>query len=185
MRAAIQNDETMIERLEVRESVHSDAASIEILYPAAFPDEELRPLVRKLLREGPTVLSLVGIVDKAVAGHAMFTTCSISGTTERVSLLAPLAVAPAWQRQGVGSAIVRAGLQRLENAGFTQIYVLGDPAYYGRFGFVPDDDIAPPYPLPEEWRGAWQSISLGDNKPPRRGKLCVPEPWRDPALWAP
>ena len=185
MRTTIQNGETMIERLEVRESVQSDAASIENLYAAAFPDEELRPVVRKLLREGPTVLSLVGIVDKAVAGHATFTTCSISGKSEKVSLLAPLAVAPAWQGQGVGSEIVAAGLQRLKDAGFTQLYVLGDPAYYGRFGFVPDDVIAPPYPLPEAWREAWQSISLSGAKPPSQGKLCVPEPWRDPALWAP
>ena len=175
----------MIEQSDVRESRPTDAAAIEDLYTAAFPDEELRPLVRKLLAEESIVLSLVGTADGTLAGHGMFTTCGLSGTSEKVALLGPLAVAPTVQRQGVGSAIVRAGLKRLENGGTSQVYVLGDPAYYRRFGFAPDNDVAPPYSLPEEWRGAWQSINLSGGEPPHRGKLLVPEPWRDPALWGP
>ena len=175
----------MIDKTEIRESLPSDVALIEELYPNAFPDEDLLPLVRELLREGPTVLSLVVIADKALAGHVMFTTCSIAGRPDKVALLAPLAVAPDWQRQGIGSAIVRAGLRRLENAGTVQVYVLGDPAYYRRFGFERDDGVTPPYPLPKEWQGAWQSLSLRGHKPPLPGKLSVPRPWRQPALWAP
>lgn len=175
----------MIARIEVRESLPTDLASIEVLYPEAFPDEDLLPLVRTLLREESVVLSLVGIVGESLAGHVIFTTCSVSGATDKVALLGPLAVAPDRQRQGIGSAIVRAGLQRLEIAGVTQVYVLGDPVYYGRFGFLPDLGVTPPYPLPEEWRGAWQSLSLGGAKPPRQGKLSVPKPWRQAALWAP
>lgn len=174
----------MIDKIEIRESLPTDVASIEELYPKAFPDEDLLPVVRELLREESIVLSLVGITDKTLVGHVMFTTCSIAGTTDRVALLAPLAVAPAWQRQGVGGALVRAGLRRLQDAGTNQVYVLGDPAYYQRFGFEPDGDVAPPYPLPEEWRDAWQSLSLRGTKPPPHGKLSVPQPWRQQALWA-
>ncbi|MHA1189117.1 MAG: GNAT family N-acetyltransferase, partial [Alphaproteobacteria bacterium] len=65
------------------------------------------------------------------------------------------------------------------------VYVLGDPAYYRRLGFESEDSVKPPYPLPEEWRGAWQSLGLGAGKPPLRGKLSVPQPWRQRALWAP
>ena len=179
----------MIDRLNIRESLPSDLAAIERLYPDAFPDEDLLPLVRDLLREESMVLSLVGIIDKSLAGHVIFTTCgTTAGTdadTDKLALLGPLAVAPVWQRQGIGTAIVRAGLQRLENAGVTQVYVLGDPAYYGRLGFVPEVGVTPPYPLPAEWDGAWQSMSLGGAEPPRRGKLSVPRPWRQPRLWAP
>ena len=175
----------MIEKLDIRESSPRDLVAIEKLYPDAFPDEDLLPLVRALLREGPIVLSLVAIVAKSLAGHVAFTTCGVTESTDKVALLAPLAVAPAWQRQGIGTAIVRAGLQRLEDAGMTQVYVLGEPAYYGRLGFVPEAGVAPPYPLPAEWRGAWQSMSLGSAEPPRRGKLSVPQPWLQPALWAP
>lgn len=175
----------MIDRLDIRESVPSDLTSIETLYPDAFPDEDLLPLVGELLREAPVVLSLVGIVGTSLAGHVIFTTCGTTEGPDQVALLGPLAVAPAWQRQGVGTALVRAGLQRLEQAGVTQVYVLGDPAYYGRLGFVPEAGVAPPYPLPADWRGAWQSMSLGRAAPPRRGKLSVPRPWREPRLWAP
>jgi putative acetyltransferase len=179
------DDEDMIEEIEIRESLPSDVASIDKLYPDAFPDEDLLPLVRELLREEPIVLSLVGIVDRALVGHVIFTTCSIIGSTDKVSLLGPLAVAPAWQRQGIGSALVREGLLRLENASALQVYVLGDPAYYERVGFEPEAGVTPPYPLPEEWRGAWQSISLHNAKQPPQGKLSVPQSWLQPALWAP
>ena len=174
----------MTETIEIRESMRGDVAALEALYPAAFPDEDLLPLVKDLLEE-PGVLSLVGIVEEAPAGHVIFTTCGIAGWTGTVALLGPLAVDPTRQRQGVGSAIVRAGVQAMEKAGASRTYVLGDPAYYGRFGFKPDDAVAPPYPLPEAWRSAWQSLGLGGDTPPPRGTLTVPQPWRRPALWAP
>ena len=175
----------MIEEIEIRESLPGDLASIETLYPDAFPDEDLLPLVRELLREDTIVLSLVGIVDRALVGHVAFTACSLAGRSDKVALLAPLAVASAWQRRGVGSALVHEGLLRLEDAGVIHVYVLGDPAYYERFGFAPEADIAPPYPLPKEWRGAWQSVGLRHAEQPLHGRLSVPQPWRQPALWAP
>jgi putative acetyltransferase len=165
--------------------VPGDLISIEVLYPDAFPDEDLLPLVRDLLQDARVALSLVGIIGSSLVGHVIFTTCGVAGSSDKAALLGPLAVTSAWQRQGIGSAIIRAGLQQLENASVTQVYVLGDPAFYGRFGFVPETRVAPPYLLPAEWRGAWQSTSLGSVKPPLRGKLSVPQPWLQPALWAP
>ena len=179
------DDGDVMERIEIRGSKPGDLASIEALYPDAFPDEDLLPLVRELLQEAPIALSLAGIIGSSLVGHVIFTICGVAGSSDKVALLGPLAVAPAWQKQGIGSMIVRAGLKRLENAGVTQVYVLGDPAYYGRLGFLPETRVAPPYPLPAEWRGAWQSISLGSAEPPSRGRLSVPPPWLRPALWAP
>lgn len=174
-----------MEDIEIRESAPGDRAGIEALYPEVFPQEDLLPLVGALVKEGGSVLSLVALRGQALLGHCVFTMCSIEGSSVRVALLGPLAIAPAAQEQGIGSAIVRAGLQRLERDGVAWVFVLGDPAYYGRFGFAPESCVAPPYALPEDWRGAWQSRCLGSMAPPEAGTLCVPRPWREPALWGP
>lgn len=169
----------------VRENRPDDAAAFERLYAEAFPDEDLLPLVRALLNEGPAVLSLVALAGGTPAGHVAFTSCGVEGSAQKHALLAPLAVMPTRQRQGIGSTLVREGLPRLKADGAAQVHVLGDPAYYGRFGFAPDEDVAPPYPLPPEWREAWQALRLRDDLPPARGTLTVPPPWRQAALWAP
>ena len=175
----------MTESIEIRESMPGDLAAIELLYPEAFPDEDLVPLVRSLLQEEPAPLSLVGIIGSQLVGHIIYTECSVVGSSSKAALLGPLAVASAWQRQGIGSAIVRAGLRQLEDAGISHVYVLGDPAYYGRFGFLPEYGVAPPYALPAEWDGAWQSKSLGGAAKPGQGELSLPEPWLQRAWWTP
>ena len=106
--------------------------------------------------------------------------CDIEGT--QVWLLGPLAVHPDHQRQGIGTTLIREGQSSLD--GPSTIVLLGDPAYYQRHGFRPDTGIQPPYPLPPEWREAWQSIRT-ENAAPLTGTLSVPEYWRDPALWGP
>ena len=175
-----------MEDIDIRESRPEEFAAIESLYLDAFPEEDLLPLVEALLAGKADVISLVGYQNSSLAGHVIFTIC---GTTEseevKVGLLGPLAVASDRQRQGIGSALVRAGLKRLEQAGVRHVCVLGDPKYYGRFQFIPGAPIAPPYPLPAEWRGAWQSMSLGSDSSLPSGVLAVPEPWQRPALWAP
>jgi len=175
----------MSEKLEIRESVQGDSGAIESLYPEAFPDENLLPLVRDLLRDAAVTTSLIGAVDSRIVGHAIFTKCGVVGSNVSAALLGPLAVAPAWQRQGIGSAIVRAGLRRLEDMDVNLVFVLGDPAYYERFGFRPESLVEPPFRLPAEWDGAWQSQSVGDIVAPCSGKLSVPRQWLQPALWAP
>jgi putative acetyltransferase len=175
----------MPEKLEIHESRRDDMAAIESLYPEAFPDEDLLPIVRDLLNDAVAAISFVGTIDMRIVGHAIFTKCGVFGSSVNAALLGPLAVAPAWQRQGIGSAIVRAGLRRLEDANVSRVYVLGDPAYYGRLGFLPETLVEPPFPLPVEWDGAWQSRDLGKTTTPCAGKLSVPPQWLQPALWAP
>lgn len=168
----------------IRESATADLPAIRSLYAETFPDENLQPLVTDLLRNVPEVLSSVAARDEAVIGHILFTPCRVAGSSVQAALLGPLAVAPKQQRQGIGGMLIRDGLRRLETAGVGRVLVLGDSAYYGRFGFTAEADILPPYPLPREWAGAWQSIGLGAARPPVRGTLSVPQPWRQPALWA-
>lgn len=175
----------MTECIEIRESAPDDLAAIESLYPEAFPDEDLLPLVRELLRASSSRLSLLGTVDGLLVGHVIFTKCHVAESAGPDALLGPLAIAPAWQRRGIGSAVIRAGLRHLEDAGVTQVYVLGDPRYYGRLGFRTESRVTPPYELPPDWAGAWQSQSLVAAAKSRSGKLLLPRPWLQPALWAP
>ncbi len=175
----------MTESVEIRESAPGDLAAIESLYPEAFPDEDLLPLLRELLGASSSRLSLVGMIDGLLVGHVVFTKCHVAESAGPDALLGPLAVAPSWQRRGIGNAIVRAGLRRLEDEGVTQVYVLGDPSYYGRLGFNTETRVTPPYELPPDWAAAWQSQSLVAAAKPRSGKLLVPEPWLQRALWAP
>lgn len=174
----------MLGDLQIRESEARDRPAMDALYGDAFPDENLLPLLNDLLREPTGVLSLVGVRGATVVGHVMFTACGIEGSDARAALLGPLGVATAVQRQGVGSALVRDGLRRLQGDGIACVCVLGDPNYYARFGFEPEAGVLPPYELPAEWQGVWRSLRLGLEARVPRGKLVPPAPWMQPELWA-
>lgn len=169
----------------VRESTPNDLPQIERLYPLAFPDEDLVSLVGTLLQDGPPVLSLVASTNTHLIAHIVFTICGVVGHDDKCALLGPLGVVPEAQRQGIGKMLIRKGLKQLEARDFKRIFVLGDPSYYGRFGFATESDIPPPYALPEEWAAAWQSIDLGEEKIAYKGVLSLPSQWLQPALWQP
>jgi putative acetyltransferase len=167
----------------VRPARLKDLPDLKPIHVAAFPDEELWPLVERLIETQPDLLSLVAEAESGLIGHVLFTPCSVDGSPGRVALLGPLAVLPDRQRQGLGTALVRDGLERLRLGGYGQVQVLGDPNYYGRAGFVADRLIRTPYPLRHEWEDAWQTLQLDPARPRLEGDLVVPMPWRDPALW--
>jgi putative acetyltransferase len=171
--------------LTIRPSTPADTPALEALYAAAFPEEDLVPLVRALLAEPDGVISLVAEQGGVVAGHVAFTMCGVEGQDERAALLGPLCAAPDRQGRGVGSALVQAGFERLRADGVTTVLVLGDPAYYGRFGFEAGHDIAAPYDLPPAYVAGWQALSLVPDTPLPQGRLKVPPVWRVEALWLP
>lgn len=174
----------MIEGIDVRESIPNDIAALEQLYPDVFPEEDLLPLVRELLADNSTCLSLVAIVEGTVSAHACFTSCGVAGNAARVALLGPVAVASSRQRRGIGGRIIRDSIDRMRNLQVARVCVLGDPGYYGRLGFGTETGILPPYELPDGYRDAWQSVPLRGSEDPVTGMLTVPPPWRDAALWS-
>ena len=171
--------------LNIRESEDSDLADLERLYPVAFPDEDLVPLLRQLLAGRSDVTSLVAEGAAGLLGHVAFSECRVEEDSQKVSLLGPLAVDPDAQRQGVGTALVQEGIRRLRSLGFAKHFVLGDPGYYSRLGFTAETAVFPPYKLPDEWAGAWQSKLLQEDAAGLEGTLTVPQPWQDKALWLP
>lgn len=171
--------------LRIRTTVADDELDLELLYRAAFPTEDLLPLVRQLLREETGVLSLAARIGQPLVGHILFTRCGVGDRADCVALLGPLAVAPSWQRHGVGGALVREGFKRLAHGNLMRILVLGDPNYYGRFGFLPEHSVLPPHALPAAWSDAWQSIDLRTPATTIEGVLSPPAAWLPAALWAP
>ncbi|MEP3275864.1 MAG: N-acetyltransferase [Stappiaceae bacterium] len=172
-------------KLVIRETASTDIEQVLGLYPVAFPEEELRPIVTALLETEREVLSLAAFDGDVLVAHILFTRCATGNTERTGALLGPLGVVPSHQRQGLGHTIVRAGLERLERTGIRQVFVLGDPGYYHRFGFVTERRVLTPYLIPEEWADAWQSMPLAAGEPLTAGKLILPEPWMEPALWGP
>jgi putative acetyltransferase len=83
-------------------------------------------------------VSLVATIDGRVVGHILFTPITIEPPVDRrIAGLAPMAVRPEHQRSGIGSQLIRAGLDECRGAGYRAVVVLGHPEYYPRFGFVP------------------------------------------------
>lgn len=170
---------------DLRETTSDDMSALEALYRSAFPQENLIPLVRRLLDDMGNVLSLAAIRDGHIFGHIAFTNCEISPSGDGIALLGSLAVAPAAQNQGIGRRLVHGGLERLASMGCRQVQVLGDPDYYRRFGFEQDDHVTPPYDLPEAWHRAWQSVLLTRNGGRVKGRLSVLSAWQEKSLWLP
>jgi putative acetyltransferase len=175
----------MLEGVAIGATGAGDGPALEALYRAAFPAEDLLPLVRRLLEEEPGLVSLAARSGRELAGHVLLTPSGVGDRPNVAALLGPLAVAPARQRQGIGRALVAEGLRRARGRGLRKVLVLGDPAWYGRLGFRPERRVAPPYPLPEAWRDAWQSLDLEPRAPALAGPLRPPPAWQEPGLWSP
>ena len=120
-------------------------------------------------------LSLVAVgAEGGVVGHVVCTRGRVDG---RPALgLGPLSVHPRQQRQGVGSALVHAVLGAADALGATLVALLGDPAYYGRFGFrsAEEQGVAPPDPA---WGTYFQVRKLGAYEPGLRGTFAYAEPF--------
>jgi len=120
--------------IEIRPETSDDRMPIRAIHDCAFDGTAESSLVDRLREEGDLLLSLVAIADEPV-GHVAFSRLVLPGSPVRASALGPLGVVPDRQRQGIGTALVREGLRRLSASGEDLILVLGDPDYYGRFGF--------------------------------------------------
>ncbi len=123
--------------MNIRTETPEDAPAVRLINELAFGRAEEADLVDRLRLTCPESLSLVAEDDGEVVGHILFTPASIETDGEPVvgMGLAPMAVAPVRQRQGVGSALVEHGLSLLKTRGCPFVIVLGHPGYYPRFGF--------------------------------------------------
>lgn len=110
---------------------------------ATFGRSAEADLVDSLRQTTRSLISLVAEVDGALVGHILFSSVSLAGQSERgIMGLGPMAVLPEYQRQGLGSALIREGLRRCAAFDAEAVVVVGHPEYYPRFGFVPASHYA-------------------------------------------
>lgn len=122
--------------MHVRPESDRDHNIVRRIHIVAFPTSAEAMLVDDLRVQAKPTLGLVAEEKGHLLGHIMFSPVQLRGHPELKALgLAPMAVAPEAQGKGVGKALVKAGLESCRGQGADVVVVLGDPAYYGRFGF--------------------------------------------------
>lgn len=140
--------------LTIRKERPEDVAAIarvveEAFHSHPYSNQTEHILVDRLRSAGVLSVSLVAVLDGALVGHIAFSPVTIDGKPCRWFGLAPVSVQPAHQGEGIGSMLIRAGLAELERLGCDGCVLLGEPAYYGRFGFRVREGVNLPGVPPE------------------------------------
>lgn len=158
----------------IRNETPADIAAIDAVtkaafLPAAHASHTEHFIVQALREAGALELSLVAEMDGTVAGHVAASPVSISDGSVGWFGVGPVSVLPHFQRRGIGTLLVREVLRRLREGGAAGCVLLGDPAYYRRFGFRVEPGLILP-DVPAEYFQAlsWQS-------PPPRGTVSYHE----------
>jgi putative acetyltransferase len=158
-------------RVIIRDETISDRAAIHGVQALAFGGTAEAKLVENLRLSGDAVISLVAVEGDRILGHILL---SRLGAPMRALALAPVAVHPDFQRRGIGSALVREGLERARRDGWEAVFVLGDPGYYGRFGF--SVEAARGYISPYSGEH-FMMLPLCARRIPTTGQLVYPAPF--------
>lgn len=150
--------------LTIRPETPEDIDFIRDVNEEAFGEKEEAVLVEKLRSRQAATLSLVAVCEGNIVGHILFSPVTIESANQSFTAvgLGPMAVLPLYQKRGIGSQLVRAGLEECRHLGHEIVVVLGHPDYYPRFGFV----LARPkgidceFEAPEE---AWMILELREG----------------------
>ena len=176
--------------LKIRTATEADRAGLCAICLAAFDDSEnglVARLAVGLLDEiaSPPTISLVAEEGGVLVGQVAFSAVWMKSDGRFVGrILSPLAVRPERQKGGIGSALVREGLQESTRLGARIVFVYGDPGYYGRFGFTADQARGYEAPCALQYPHGWLALRLDQGKsaaPP--GALECVSALRKPELW--
>ncbi len=176
----------------IREAKDTEVSDVLLVEKEAFGYDKEANLVNDLLSDpsAQPFFSILAFDNNKAIGHILFTSACLEGTQKgtSISLLAPLAVLPDYQKQGVGGKLIAHGIKLLTAAGIDLVFVLGHPDYYPRYGFKPAgvQGFEAPYLIPEEHANAWmvQELRSGiigsvSGKVKCAHMLDKPEHWRE------
>jgi putative acetyltransferase len=141
--------------MKIRAEQSTDEKAIEEVIKSAFEhhphsNQTEHQIVNALHQANALSLSLVALLEDRVVGHIAFSKVQINGKDLSWYGLAPVSVLPAFQNQGIGSALIREGLQQLKALNARGCVLVGEPEYYVRFGFTHSDSLV--YEgIPEEY----------------------------------
>jgi putative acetyltransferase len=123
----------------IRREKKKDSHAIRLVHEKAFGQSDEANIVKALQRRGAITVSLAAIQDNQVVGHILFSPVTIESKQARFNAagLGPMAVLPRYQRRGIGSQLVQAGLEQCRTQGIDIVVVIGHPRFYPRFGFAP------------------------------------------------
>lgn len=126
--------------MQIRSAEPRDYDAIRKVNDDAFEGMQESALVARLRGEGAAAIDLVALEEEQVLGHILLSPLflEVSGEPRKALALAPMAVAPAWQRKGIGTALVEEAVRCARAGGWEAVIVLGHPDYYRRFGFSPE-----------------------------------------------
>ena len=152
--------------MEIRAEIPADVAAIRTVTTAAFvrapfSNQREAAIVEALRQAGALSLSLVATDEGEVIGHVAFSPVLIDAKSGNWYGLGPVSVRPDRQRQGLGQRLIARGLEELRHRSAEGCVVFGEPAYYGRFGFVSDPDLFYPGAPP----GYFQRLALKRTVP--------------------
>ena len=136
--------------INIREERKNDHEAIKEVNDKAFNRPQEGVVVNKIRKSGAKVLSLVATIENKIVGHILFSTVEIKGHEKRMvgMGLAPMAVLPKYQKQGIGSMLIKEGVKRLKKRSVPFVIVLGHENYYPKFGF----EKASKYGLRCQWK---------------------------------
>jgi predicted N-acetyltransferase YhbS len=158
--------------IQVRTEEPGDREAVRGLNEAAFPTTTEADLVDALRADGDTVpeLCLVAVDQGEVVGHICFSRAGLDPDGPEILALAPMAVLPDRQSQGIGGELIREALSRAERTDHPLVIVLGHADYYPRFGFDPASayGIRAPFEVPDE---NWMAYTLPSYEPGTRGRV--------------